>query len=150
MSEPRFLIKPRWLAETLAKAGGYFWHPCPRCGQDFAGFEASSYGAVPTDRPGIEQMVCADCGAQFAPCIPETRIQELASRVHVLEAALRPFAIASTRPVLYLHEAWGGPPSEDWPDDAVVELLTKAGDVRRARSVLGGETARLSQGEPGK
>lgn len=33
------MIRPRWLARLLAWYGGYFWLPCPICGEDFAGFE---------------------------------------------------------------------------------------------------------------
>jgi hypothetical protein len=33
------MMKPRWLAKFLASLGGYFWLPCPICGEPFAGFE---------------------------------------------------------------------------------------------------------------
>jgi hypothetical protein len=35
-------LRPRWLAQFLAYVGGYFWLPCPVCGELFAGFEASN------------------------------------------------------------------------------------------------------------
>jgi hypothetical protein len=38
------MIRPRWIARTLAWVGGYFWLPCPVCGENFAGFEAGRYG----------------------------------------------------------------------------------------------------------
>ena len=34
---------PRWLAYVIAKLGGYFWIPCPVCGDGFAGFEVGSH-----------------------------------------------------------------------------------------------------------
>ncbi len=34
------MIRPRWLARLLAWMLGYFWLPCPSCGQMFAGFES--------------------------------------------------------------------------------------------------------------
>ena len=34
------MIKPRFVARFLAWLGGYFWLPCPVCGEYFAGFEA--------------------------------------------------------------------------------------------------------------
>lgn len=33
------MIRPRILARFLAWVGGYFWLPCPVCGEPFAGFE---------------------------------------------------------------------------------------------------------------
>lgn len=33
------LVRPRWIARLAAGAGGYFWLPCPICGECFAGFE---------------------------------------------------------------------------------------------------------------
>jgi hypothetical protein len=30
---------PRWMHRTYARLGGYFWLPCPLCGQYFAGHE---------------------------------------------------------------------------------------------------------------
>lgn len=40
------MIYPRFLARFLAWFGGYFWLPCPACGEYFAGFEHGS-GAIP-------------------------------------------------------------------------------------------------------
>jgi hypothetical protein len=32
-------FKPRWLAKLWAYFGGYFWLPCPVCGESFGGQE---------------------------------------------------------------------------------------------------------------
>ena len=37
------MIWPRWLAKWIAVTFGYFWLPCPNCGQKFAGFEMGKY-----------------------------------------------------------------------------------------------------------
>ena len=31
--------RPRWLHRIIAAVGGYFWLPCPSCGQMFGGHE---------------------------------------------------------------------------------------------------------------
>jgi len=49
------MIRPRFLARFLAKAAGYFWLPCPICGEDFAGFECGP-GLMRPD--GTGQCVC--------------------------------------------------------------------------------------------
>lgn len=33
------MIRPRFIAKLLANICGYFWLPCPLCGEEFAGFE---------------------------------------------------------------------------------------------------------------
>jgi hypothetical protein len=33
-------LRWRWLARLRACLGGWFWLPCPACGQMFAGYEA--------------------------------------------------------------------------------------------------------------
>ena len=33
---------PEWMRKLRANLGGYFWLPCPICGEMFGGFEASS------------------------------------------------------------------------------------------------------------
>lgn len=32
---------PQWMRHIWAEVGGYFWLPCPICGQMFGGFEAA-------------------------------------------------------------------------------------------------------------
>lgn len=51
---------PRRVAEFLASSFGYFWLPCPLCGQMFAGFEIhESARAIPLySPPGIAKSVC--------------------------------------------------------------------------------------------
>jgi hypothetical protein len=38
------MIYPRFLAKFLAWLLGYFWAPCPNCGEPFAGFESGMEG----------------------------------------------------------------------------------------------------------
>ena len=33
------LMKPRWIVKVMAHYRGYFWLPCPICGENFAGYE---------------------------------------------------------------------------------------------------------------
>jgi hypothetical protein len=41
------VICPRWFARLCAYVLGYFWMPCPVCGENFAGFECDpGWGAV--------------------------------------------------------------------------------------------------------
>lgn len=111
------------MSEPLSRTGVvHMGQPCPNCG-------------------GCEYL-CADCGederrtecCDHAMEIARER-DRLRGMLDAARTALEPFAIASTRPVLYAPHALGGPSPDDWPDDAVVELLTNAGDVRRVRAV---------------
>ena len=52
--------------ETYAKRYGYFWLPCPICGEEFGGHEwaaETSWVTLPTGRPGVRQGVCSACSA---------------------------------------------------------------------------------------
>mgnify|MGYP001612338502 CR=1 FL=1 len=59
-------IRPRFLAQALAFLGGYFWLPCPICGEPFAGFEWGD-GILATS-PGGGVGVCSkpECEAEAA------------------------------------------------------------------------------------
>lgn len=47
-----------------AHAGGYFWLPCPMCGEPFAGFETAPMLAVPvTDH--TDACVCRTCEDEY-------------------------------------------------------------------------------------
>jgi hypothetical protein len=47
----------RTLNRLYAFLWGYFWLPCPKCGQMFGGHERGTTG-VPTGTPGEEWMAC--------------------------------------------------------------------------------------------
>jgi hypothetical protein len=51
------LIPWRWFHKCYAAVLGYFWIPCPQCGEDFGGHEAA--GSVHLN--GKRQLVCAQC-----------------------------------------------------------------------------------------
>jgi len=51
------MMKSRWLARLKAWWLGYFWLPCPVCGENFAGFEKGSY-CIQVDWWGTSKCVC--------------------------------------------------------------------------------------------
>lgn len=57
MPEATKLVK-RW-HHFRAWAGGYFWKPCPLCGEMFGGHQISDRTThVPTGCPGITYVTC--------------------------------------------------------------------------------------------
>ena len=54
--------RPRWLAKLQADVGGYFWLPCPICGENFGGQEvgpaalmdSTSHGKCVCNKPACE------------------------------------------------------------------------------------------------
>lgn len=54
-------LRPRWIARFLSWALGYFWLPCPICGQKFSGFEWAKGNTLMIDI-GNGRGVCPDCG----------------------------------------------------------------------------------------
>lgn len=48
---------PRAAAKLYADLNGYFWLPCPICGEHFGGHEGGKE-SVPSDRPYIGRVVC--------------------------------------------------------------------------------------------
>jgi hypothetical protein len=50
--------KPRWFQHIRAVLGGYFWLPCPICGEKFGGHEEG--GSLATSYSG-GKMVCKNC-----------------------------------------------------------------------------------------
>lgn len=55
----------RALNKLKADLEGYFWLPCPACGQMFGGHEwkSSEYDSIPTDDTGRSaEGICPDCG----------------------------------------------------------------------------------------
>jgi len=54
-------MKHRILNKMKAKMGGYFWLPCPLCGEEFGGHEwlnGNTLMETPTNGTGV----CPDCG----------------------------------------------------------------------------------------
>jgi hypothetical protein len=50
-----------------ARLRGYFWLPCPLCGQEFGGHEwryENSFGIIPSGKPGIGLAICPDCAVE--------------------------------------------------------------------------------------
>ena len=55
---------PRRLHQLWEKVGGWFWAPCPECGQMFGGHEASHTSKVMDD--GAHLLVCKNCAPMVA------------------------------------------------------------------------------------
>lgn len=53
---------PRSLHRAYAHLAGYFWLPCPRCGEMFGGHEVGGEVPFPDDSPGTASLVCRHCG----------------------------------------------------------------------------------------
>lgn len=61
-SEKRDLrAQPRWLQKVKADRGGYFWLPCPMCGEEFGGHEWAGH-LMRSDHEGTG--ICANCAAE--------------------------------------------------------------------------------------
>lgn len=54
----------RLLNKIYANIMGYFWLPCPLCGQYFGGHEwkYGEYHSIPSKKKGIYTGICPDCG----------------------------------------------------------------------------------------
>lgn len=55
--------QPRWLQHIKATLGGYFWQPCPLCGECFGGHEWSGDSDLATSY-GEGIGVCDNCTAK--------------------------------------------------------------------------------------
>ena len=56
----------RSLNRIYAVANGYFWLPCPLCGEYYGGHEVGSIAVgVATGEPGIRHLVCNTCANQI-------------------------------------------------------------------------------------
>lgn len=56
----------RFLSKLYAKFFGYFWMPCPSCGEMFGGHEVPSFDqnvaqTIPSGKPGISLCICQKC-----------------------------------------------------------------------------------------
>lgn len=66
---------------TLAKAGGWFWLPCPVCGEYMAGFEWRDVhghdSSIPDlDQPGTSHGICQGCTAKGIGCYAQARLKD--------------------------------------------------------------------------
>ena len=52
--------QPRWLQELIASRGGFFWLPCPLCGENFGGHEWSEDSSLMIQE-GFYKGVCDNC-----------------------------------------------------------------------------------------
>jgi hypothetical protein len=70
----------KWFEKLTANTLGYFWLPCPECGENFSGLDCSelSQAHVPTDKPGIFRVVCKWCG----PKVHQRNLEEVNARAH--------------------------------------------------------------------
>lgn len=60
------MTRVRLLAKLRAYTGGYFWLPCPKCGEYFGGHEWDHhYVGIATDRPGVTKGVCNACAVEI-------------------------------------------------------------------------------------
>lgn len=56
--------RPRWLQWLRAYLGGYFWGPCPICGEAFGGHETDIAQQVWWTSPREGRAVCANCAEE--------------------------------------------------------------------------------------
>ena len=55
-------MMPRWMHRFYAKFMGYFWLPCPICGEYFAGYEPDAGSWY--QGGGSGQTVCVNCSGE--------------------------------------------------------------------------------------
>lgn len=93
MSEPKAAVgsllgrrpamrRPRWVNRLYANLLGYFWLPCPICGQMFGGHERSKTVSVPVG-PDASLIVCWRHAPRVSPLSAfgtNALIQELIER----------------------------------------------------------------------
>lgn len=59
--------RERRAAKRYARAHGYFWLPCPLCGEEFGGHEwmhsstPELSAIIQTDTPGVGRGICPAC-----------------------------------------------------------------------------------------
>lgn len=71
----------RAAARAIARAGGYFWLPCPVCGEEFGGHEWRSVhgheSSIPDlDLPNTSTGICQGCTAKGIGCYAHARLDE--------------------------------------------------------------------------
>lgn len=71
----------RGLHRRYAVALGYFWIPCPLCGQEFGGHEwrprRGHVSDIPDGTPGGGRGICPDCTRAGRGCYETARINGL-------------------------------------------------------------------------
>lgn len=86
----------RPLNRAFAFLAGYFWLPCPKCGQMFGGHETQGMGAtvrvVEADGEHC-YMVCPDCDT------PELRAQNMTEMQQSFASAIRSWHADGTLPL---------------------------------------------------
>ena len=58
-------MKHRLFNKNYANSMGYFWLPCPLCGESFGGHEwkVGDCHSIPIkDKPNMRKGICPDCG----------------------------------------------------------------------------------------
>jgi hypothetical protein len=83
---------PRWVHRLYAAAGGWFWLPCPACGEHFGGHEAGNCSRG-------TRTVCRRCSASLRCCGGVTVNGE---RLHLSYAGQPAGVAAVTRLVCWL------------------------------------------------
>lgn len=68
---------PRFLHRIYAAVMGYFWLPCPLCGEFFGGHESKTFEGIPVaGRPRIKQLICDSCSTRSVEALDEHKAQE--------------------------------------------------------------------------
>lgn len=63
---------PAWLRRLRARLGGYFWMPCPVCGEEFGGHERQGTVRRIPNPPRLVVTgfaTCSDCADRYGPVI---------------------------------------------------------------------------------
>lgn len=60
------LLERRRIQQEIARRFGFFWLPCPVCGEEFGGHEWVTDGDMPGDvpvygKPGMGEGICPAC-----------------------------------------------------------------------------------------
>ncbi len=84
----------RWLQEIIADSCGYFWSPCPLCGEFGGGHEWTHHKGL-NYSPGRGTWICANC-VDKAEEMNKKNADWIASQPHALtkeecEAAVKAF-----------------------------------------------------------
>jgi len=89
-------MKHRYWNYTRARLGGYFWLPCPLCGERFGGHEDSGY-LMTSASSGIS--VCIDCADEAEALNKERFSSTIAGTVEWVFQTHRANMLKLTKPV---------------------------------------------------
>lgn len=70
--------RERSYQRRYARRHGYFWLPCPLCGEEFGGHEA--HGSIATEDPDRREDICPSCTAERQDAA-ERYLEDLGERV---------------------------------------------------------------------